>query len=200
MMQQIGLLFGSFNPIHIGHLAIANYTCEFSRLDEVWLVVTPHNPLKMEHHPADAAHRMEMCRLAIKSYPKFRICDIEYSLPSPSYTIDTLRTLQERYPQHRFKVIIGYDNWLQLPVWKDYKLLLKTYEWLVYPRRGDNPSPAKIEISAFPTAQFVPAPCLDISSSFIRQAFADGMQLNCFMPPAVFEYIIANKLYLDVPL
>jgi nicotinate-nucleotide adenylyltransferase len=191
--MKVGLLFGSFNPVHIGHLVIADYMSACCRLEEVWWVVTPQNPLKTRQGLADAAHRLEMSRLAVASCPRFRVCDIEFTLPAPAYTVDTLRVLQERYPQHEFCLIIGSDNWLQLPQWKGFEQLLETVELLVYPRFGyDVPETTQ----PIPTVHFLPAPRLEISSSFIRTAFARGLFLACFLPAPVYEYILKYRLYL----
>ncbi|MDR3133375.1 MAG: nicotinate-nucleotide adenylyltransferase [Prevotellaceae bacterium] len=190
--MKVGLLFGSFNPVHIGHSAIANYMYACYRLEEVWWVVTPQNPLKTAQTLAGASHRLAMARLAVAAFPPFRVCDIEFSLPAPTYTIDTLHALQERYPQHEFYLIIGSDNWLQLPKWKGFKQLLSEVELLVYPRLGyelpesaQNPS----------NIHFTDAPRLEISSSFIRSAFAKGLLLPCFLSPEVYQYIMQYQLY-----
>jgi nicotinate-nucleotide adenylyltransferase len=190
--MKVGLLFGSFNPVHIGHLAIANYMYACYRLEEVWWVVTPQNPLKTAQELADASHRLEMARLAVAPCPRFRVCDMEFTLPSPTYTIDTLHALQERYPQYEFYLIIGSDNWLQLPYWKGYKQLLTEVKLLVYPRFGcDVPE----IMQQFPNVYFTDAPRLEISSSFIRKAFAQGLDLHCFLPTSVYKYIISHHLY-----
>jgi nicotinate-nucleotide adenylyltransferase len=120
------------------------------------------------------------------------VCNIEFTLPAPTYTIDTLHALRERYPQHEFCMITGSDNWLQLPQWKGYKQLLEEVEWLVYPRFGyDVPEVAK----RLPSVHFTDAPRLEISSSFIREAFAKGQHLPCFLPAAVYDYIVTHRLY-----
>ncbi|MDR0694126.1 MAG: nicotinate-nucleotide adenylyltransferase [Prevotellaceae bacterium] len=194
--MKIGLLFGSFNPIHIGHLAIANYMSAYCQLEEVWLVVTPQNPLKTWHELAAALHRLEMARLAVARIPRFRVCDIEFNLPAPTYTIDTLRILRERYPQHRFYFITGSDNWLQLPKWKGFKQLLDKIEWLVYPRFGYDLPEIPPNTS---TVQFITAPRIEISSSFIREAFAKGLFLECFLPLQVYQYILRYHLYFPPP-
>ena len=191
--MRVGLLFGSFNPVHIGHLVIANYMSAYCRLEEVWWVVTPQNPLKTAQELADASHRLEMSRLAVASCPRFRVCDIEFTLPAPTYTIDTLHALRERYPQHEFCLLIGSDNWLQLPEWKGFKQLLQETELLVYPRFGYDVPEITQPIS---TVHFIQAPRLEISSSFIRSAFAEGLFLDCFLPAPVYEYIRKHHLYL----
>jgi nicotinate-nucleotide adenylyltransferase len=136
-----------------------------------------------------------MVRLAVAPYPAFRVCDVEFSLPSPAYTVDTLRTLRERYPLRDFRLIIGSDNWHQFPRWKGFKEILAKFTLLVYPRFG-----YEVALSAgdFPAVHFIPAPRLEISATFIREALAQGCRLDCFMPPPVVEYIKANKLY-DYP-
>ncbi|MDR0668087.1 MAG: nicotinate-nucleotide adenylyltransferase [Prevotellaceae bacterium] len=192
-MKQTGLFFGSFNPVHTGHLLIANYMRSFQALDEIWFVVTPQNPTKSPQALAAATHRLAMTQLAVKPYPAFHVCDIEFLLPSPTYTIHTLDALRECYPQRRFALLIGSDNWRQMPQWKDADRLCAEYRILVYPRFGfDLPErPAR-----YPLLRFTDAPRIEISSTFIRQAVADGKDVACFTPAAVCEYMRSHKLYL----
>src|SRR3546814_810184 len=134
--MKIGLFFGSFNPIHVGHMVIAGYMAGFTEIDRVWLVVSPHNPLKNKKDLIKAYDRLEMARLAAEDVVEIEVNDIEFGLPRPSYTIDTLTYLSERYPQHEFYLIIGSDNLNSLKKWKNYELLLRDYHFLVYPRPG----------------------------------------------------------------
>ena len=135
MGLKTGIYSGSFNPIHIGHLALANWLCEFEGLDEVWFVVTPHNPLKKKDDLLDDSLRLEMAQAAIDGCPKFRVCDIEFYLPKPSYSIDTLRTLSRNYPNRDFYFIMGADNWQLFPRWKEHEKILQDYKLLIYPRK-----------------------------------------------------------------
>ena len=140
MNKKIGLYFGSFNPIHIGHVIIANYLVEYSDLDEMWFVVSPQNPLKDKKTLLEEHLRYEMVQLVCEEYPKFRANSIEFSLPKPSYTIDTLTALQEKYPQHKFTLVLGEDNLYTLHKWKNYEILLSKYDILIYPRITENKS------------------------------------------------------------
>ena len=133
---RIGLFFGSFNPVHIGHLAIANYLVEFGNIDQLWFVVSPHNPHKKKENLLHDYDRLEMMQIAIRNEHRFRVCDVEFRLPKPSYTIDTLTHLSEKYPDHSFSIIMGSDNIVNFHRWKNYDQILKNYGILVYPRPG----------------------------------------------------------------
>lgn len=184
-----GIFSGSFNPIHIGHLALANWLCEYGGLDEVWFLVTPHNPLKERNELMDDELRLEMVREAIGAYPKFKVSDFEFSLPQPSYTIDTLQALQNTYPDHLFHFVIGADNWNQIDKWKDYQSLLKKYPILIYPRKG-----FEIHIPAYyPHIRAVEAPLIEISSTFIRQACKEGKDVRFFLPEKIRHYFSHSK-------
>lgn len=188
--MKIGLFFGSFNPIHNGHLIIANYICETTELDKVWLVVSPQNPLKQRDTLLKEYDRLHLINLALENSTNLRASNIEFSLPKPSYTIDTLVHLQEKYPQHSFTLIMGSDNLVTLHKWKNYELLLKNYDIIVYKRRGfdGNPFPeARITLLDFPY--------LDISATFIRESIAKGISMQFFLPDSVWEYIRSSNLY-----
>lgn len=179
-----GIFSGSFNPLHIGHLALANWLCEYGGLDQVWFLITPHNPLKERTGLMDDTLRLEMARKAIGAYPKFKVSDFEFSLPRPSYTIDTLKALEKAYPQHLFHFIMGADNWNQIDKWKNYTLLLKEYPILIYPRKG-----FEINIPAcYPHIKKVDAPLIEISSTFIREAYKEGKDVRFFLPEEIRSY------------
>ncbi|MDB5281336.1 MAG: nicotinate-nucleotide adenylyltransferase [Bacteroidota bacterium] len=182
--MKIGLFFGSFNPVHNGHLIIANYICETTDLDKVWMVVSPQNPLKLKETLLRDYDRQHLINLAIEENKNLKASNIEFKLPKPSYTIDTLTYLAEKYPQHQFVLIMGSDNLVTLHKWKNYELLLK-YEILVYKRRGfeENPYPKNKNI------QFLEFPYLDISATFIRDNIKNGVSMQYFLPEPVWKYI-----------
>jgi nicotinate-nucleotide adenylyltransferase len=184
-MKKTGLFPGSFNPVHIGHLALANWLCEYEELDEIWFLVTPQNPLKSHAQLMDNRLRYEMVTRATAGYPKFRVSDFEFSLPTPSYTVDTLREIQKAYPNHLFHFIIGADNWALINHWKDHDTILRNYPILIYPRRGYD-----IQIPpCHPSIRHVEAPLVEISSAFIRQACKDGKDMRFFLPESIRSYI-----------
>lgn len=192
-MQQTGLLFGSFNPIHIGHLALANYLIEFVPLDEVWFVVSPQNPFKEESELADADHRLKMVKLAISKEKRFKASNIEFSMPVPSYTISTLEKLKNQNPNHNFSLIIGSDNLLTFPRWHQWRKILTEFPIIIYPRPGYPVSQAEPDLKS--KVQVIKAPLLDISSTLIRDAFRQNKQLPYLLTHEVFEYIKEEKLY-----
>lgn len=186
-----GLFFGSFNPIHIGHLVIANYMATFSGLKEVWLVVSPQNPLKQKSGLANMYDRLEMAKLATENSPQIKVSDIEFKLSQPSYTIDTLTYLHERYPEKEFVLIMGADNLVSLKKWKNYEILLKNYHIYVYPRFG-----AEIkEWENHPSITFTDTPEMEISSTFIRKAIKDKKNAQFFTPDNVLEFIEQKNMY-----
>jgi nicotinate-nucleotide adenylyltransferase len=186
-----GLFFGSYNPIHIGHLVIANYMASFSGLKEVWLVVSPHNPLKQKSGLANMYDRLEMAKLATENAPQIKVSDIEFKLPQPSYTIDTLTYLQERYPEKEFVLIMGADNLVSLKKWKNYEILLKDYHIYVYPRPGADVS----EWKNHPSITFTDTPEMEISSTFIRKALKDNKNIQFFVPDNVLKFIEQKNMY-----
>lgn len=191
--MRVGLLFGSFNPIHVGHLILANYMANNTSLDTVWLVVSPQNPFKQNSSLLHEQDRLHMARLAIADNPDLGITDIEFRMPKPSYTIDTLTYLQERYPSYQFVLIMGEDNLATFPKWKNYDRILEYHEVIVYPRPGSASAPE--ELVHHPKIQIVSAPLLDISATFVRQSLKEHKSVRYLLPEPVIEYIHFKKLY-----
>jgi nicotinate-nucleotide adenylyltransferase len=186
-----GLLFGSFNPIHIGHLALANYFSEFTDLEQIWFVVTPHNPLKPKSTLLNDHKRLELVQIAIDDFPKFKASKIEFDLPQPNYTIHTLAHLKEKYPEHSFVLIMGEDNLEGLEKWKNYEVILDQYEIYVYPRPGASTQKHKDH----PHVKMVDAPLIEISSTFIRDSIKNKKDVRFFLPEKVWKYIDDYHLY-----
>ncbi len=180
---RVGIFSGSFNPVHIGHLALANYICEYEGLDELWFMVTPHNPLKEEKELMDDTFRLELVKLAIEGYPKFRASDFEFHLPRPSYTIHTLDVLKRTYPHCIFSLIIGADNWMLFPQWYESERILAENRIVIYPRPG-----YPIDEAFLPQGvSLTSSPVFEISSTFIRKALDEGKDMRYFLHPAVYE-------------
>ena len=192
--MRVGLLFGSFNPIHVGHLILANYMATNATVDTVWLVVSPQNPFKPSSTLLHEFDRLHMVRLAIADNPDLGVTDIEFRMPKPSYTIDTLTYLQGQYPSYQFSLIMGEDNLATFHKWKNYEQILQFYEVLVYPRAGNVPVPEALK--DHPKVELVPAPLLDISATFIRNLLKGEKSTRYLLPEPVAEYIKAKKLYL----
>lgn len=190
--RETGIFSGSFNPVHMGHLMLANYISAFTSVEEIWFVVSPQSPLKKADDLLDDDIRLEMVRLALQDYDQLIPSDVEFHMPRPSYTIDTLDALTQAYPDRRFSLIIGSDNWLVFDRWKEYERLIRDYRILIYPRLGVN---AVIPEQYRKTIQPVNAPVLEISSTFIRHSIRDGKNIRAFLPPAVYSYIKQNRLY-----
>lgn len=188
--MKIGLYFGSFNPIHIGHLIIADTLQDRTDLDQVWFVVSPQNPLKKRQSLIHEFDRLRMVELAIEDNYHFRASDVEFSMPKPSYTIDTLAYLTDQYPQHQFCLFLGSDNLTQLKRWKNYQTILDNYEIFVYPRPGDSKS------FEHPNIKLIDAPLLDISATFIRKSILAGKSVKYLLPEGVADYIRDKNLYL----
>ncbi len=193
--METGLYFGSFNPIHIGHLAIANYMVEYTDMEEVWFVVSPHNPLKDKSTLLENHHRLELVRLAIGTDMRFRASDIEFRLPKPSYTIDTLAYLGEQFPNKQFGLIMGSDNLNTLPRWKNYQEVLKNHHLYVYPRPGYPANPELLDEFKEMGIHMTEAPRMEISSEFIRRSIREKKNLNYFLPGNVFTYIREMHFY-----
>jgi nicotinate-nucleotide adenylyltransferase len=182
--MKTGIFCGSFNPIHIGHLALANYLCEYAGLDEVWFVISPQNPLKQQSDLLENNVRMELVKAAICEYPHFYASNFEFELPCPSYTIYMLDKLNEAYPQRTFYLIIGSDNWLIFDKWKESERIIAENQILIYLRSHYPIDNAK---SLPATVQVVDAPLLDVSSTFIREALAKGKDIRYFLHPEVWK-------------
>ena len=189
--MKIGLLFGSFNPVHVGHLIIANYMANYTNLDRVWLVVSPQNPLKKYGDLANTYDRLEMCKLATDNSTNLEVSDVELKLPQPSYTIDTLTHLKEKYPQHEFALIMGSDNLVSLPKWKNYKLILRDYQIYVYPRPGYE----NTDLATHPSVTITMTPLMELSATFIRQSLKDKKNVQYFVPDVVLDFIESKNLY-----
>jgi nicotinate-nucleotide adenylyltransferase len=189
--MKIGLLFGSFNPIHIGHLIIANYMANHTTLDKVWLVVSPQNPLKKYGDLINTYDRLEMAKLATDNSTHIEVSDVELKLPQPSYTIDTLAHLKEKYPQHEFALIMGSDNLVSLPKWKNYKLILRDYQIYVYPRPGYE----NTDLATHPSVTITMTPQMELSATFIRKSIAEKKNIQYFVPDAVLNFIESKNLY-----
>ena len=191
--KKIGLFFGSFNPIHVGHLIIANYMASQTDLTEVWLVVSPHNPLKARKSLAKDYDRLHLVNVAIEGNPLLRACDIEFKLPKPSYTIDTLTYLKEKHPRKSFVLIMGGDNLDTFPKWKNYEQLIAQHEIYVYNRPGyPNTS---IEPTLAEKVTYFEAPLMAISASYIRQCIQSGLPITYLVTRPVQTYIEASNMY-----
>lgn len=189
-METIGILGGSFNPVHIGHMMLASYLTQWGYVDKVWLTLSPRNPLKDPGELLPDTKRLSMLSIAAKGASDIEICDIELSMPKPSYTINTLDLLKERYPEYRFKLIIGSDNWRLFEQWRAPKRILEEYGVMVYLRPG-----YPVERRHVEGLEVVDAPLINVSSTFIRNAIAAGRNMNYFLPQGVYKYIQDNKLY-----
>jgi nicotinate-nucleotide adenylyltransferase len=191
--MKIGLYFGTFNPIHIGHMVIANHLAEYSGLDQIWMVVTPHNPLKAKNTLLDDYKRLEMVFLATENYTKIKPTDIEFKLPQPNYTVNTLAHLQDKYPSHEFSLIMGEDNLKSLHKWKNYDVILQNHEVYVYPRTSNTEIGA--QFINHPKIHSISAPVMEISSTFIRKSIKNGKNIRPLLPPEVWQYVDHNNLY-----
>jgi len=191
--MKIGLFFGTFNPIHVGHMIIGNYMAEYSDLDEVWFVVTPHNPLKKKDTLLADLHRYRMVEEATEEFPKLKPSNIEFGLPQPNYTVNTLAYLQEKYPGETFCLIMGEDNLQSFHKWKNYEVLLENYNIYVYPRIFKERK-AKFE-KYQGKYTFVDSPIIEISSTFIRNAVKEKKDIRPMLPEKVWKYIDQMNFY-----
>lgn len=190
--MNIAVFSGSFNPIHAGHLILANYVSQFTGIHEVWFLVSPCNPFKTDENLLDEKIRFEMVQLALQDYPLFKASDFEFHLPKPSYTINTLDALKKSYPEHDFTLIIGSDNWTEFDKWRNYDKILDNYSIKIYPRLGYRisiPPKYKSRVEA------LDAPIVEISSTFIRESISEGKEMKAFLPEAVYQYINSKELY-----
>jgi nicotinate-nucleotide adenylyltransferase len=189
--MKTGLFFGSFNPIHIGHLAIANYIVEFTDIKQLWFVVSPQNPLKQKKGLLADYHRISLVREAIGDDKRFSACDIEFKLPQPSYTIDTLTYLKEKYSEKKFAIVMGSDGLLTFHKWKNHKELIKLYPRYIYPRPGVDIS----KINDKENCIFIDAPLFEISSTLIRNGIREGKDMHHFLNERVYKYIRDMHFY-----
>lgn len=190
--KRIGVYSGSFNPIHLGHQRLAEYLVDNQYVDEVWFVVSPCNPLKKQSDLLDEYLRLDMLMLAIQNNPHFKASDVEFTMPVPSYSIDTLHELKSQFPDYQFELIIGSDNALVFDQWKNHLQLLNEFPVLVYPRRGFD----FIEVAdKYPQMQLLNTPFYDISSSLIRDFIAQKKDASLWLHPSVYEFIVENNLY-----
>ena len=192
-MLKTGLFFGSFNPVHIGHLIIANHIVEHTDIDEVWLVVTPHNPHKKKATLLSDFQRLSMVRLAVENYPKIKASNIEFDLPQPNYTINTLTVLQEKYPDKQFVLLMGEDNLASLPKWKNFEAILDYYQIYVYPRLHEKIIPDFLK--THPSVIQIKAPIIELSATQIRKDIKNKKNTRPMLPPEVFKYLDEMNFY-----
>jgi nicotinate-nucleotide adenylyltransferase len=190
--MKIGLLFGSFNPIHTGHLLIANYMVEYTKLDKIWFVVSPQNPFKVNDELLDENLRLKMIEMAISDDDRFEACNIEFGMPKPNYTYLTLTTLTQKYPEHEFTPIIGGDNLQSFHLWKNYESILENYQLFVYRRAGFHENPL---LANHKKISLYEVPLLNISSTYIRETLQAGKSIRYLVPKVVKEFIDQNNLY-----
>jgi len=193
-MKKTGLFFGSFNPVHVGHMIIANYLLQHSDLSEVWMVVSPHNPLKKKASLAKDHDRIHLVNLAIGDNTQIKGSDIEFKLPQPSYTVDTLAFIREKYPQKEFVLLMGGDNIGTLHKWKNYEFLLREYKIYVYNRPGYELGP----LEHHENVRVFHAPLLDISASYIRKQVKEDKSIQYLVPDKVYEYLEQVPIYKDL--
>ncbi|WEK69244.1 MAG: nicotinate (nicotinamide) nucleotide adenylyltransferase [Candidatus Chryseobacterium colombiense] len=193
-MKKVGLFFGSFNPIHIGHLILANYILENSDMNEVWFVVSPQNPFKDKKTLLNDHNRLDMVELALKNYPNIKASNVEFSLPKPSYTIDTLAYLNEKYPNYSFSLMMGEDNLKSLHKWKNSDYLIKNYHIIVYPRVFEGEAKST-EYQKHENISLIKAPIIELSATEIRRMIKENKNVRPMLPPEVFEYLDGSSFY-----
>jgi len=190
---KIGLYFGTFNPIHVGHMIIANHMAEHSDLEQIWMVVTPHNPLKQKSTLLDDAKRLQLVQLATEDFPKIKASDIEFKLPQPNYTVNTLAHLYDKFPQHEFSLIMGEDNLKSLHKWKNYEVILQNHDVYIYPRISSEAE--NLQFKDHPKIHLIDAPIVEISSTFIRDSIKNQKNIRPLLSEKVWEYIDHNNFY-----
>jgi nicotinate-nucleotide adenylyltransferase len=188
--MQIGLYFGSFNPVHIGHLIIASYARHTTNLQQVWLIVSPHNPLKPSKTLLNEYHRLHLIRIAIENDPSLKVSDVEFKLSKPSFTVHTLAHLTEKYPQHEFSIVMGSDSFMNLPQWKNHQYIIKNHPIIVFKRPG-----FEIENDLGARLTMIDAPLLEISSTRIREMIRQSIPIRYLVPEEVAKEIEANRYY-----
>lgn len=191
--MKVGLYFGTFNPIHVGHLTIANHLAEYSDLDKIWFVVTPHSPFKKKSSLLDNRQRYEMVYRATEDYTKLEPSDIEFNLPQPNYTINTLTYLKEKYPDYEFSLIMGEDNLKGFHKWKNYQLILDHHDIYVYPRISEGT--VDTQFSTHSKIKKIDAPIMELSSTFIRKSIKEGKNVRPMLPEHVWEYLDEMNFY-----
>ena len=189
--MKIGLFFGSFNPVHVGHLIIANFMATQTDLEKVWLVVSPQNPLKLKSTLAKDRDRLNMVQAAVEDNPNLKVSDIEFKLPKPSFTVETLAYLAEKYPQHEFSLIMGGDNLATLHKWKNYETILRGYDLYIYKR----PNYDLGNLATHPRVRLFDAPLMEISATYIRKCLSEGKSVQYLVPEAVEKYLVESKVY-----
>lgn len=193
-MKKVGLYFGSFNPVHLGHVAIASYFAEAALFDEIWMVVSPHNPLKNEADLAPFEHRLEMVKLALEGTSGIKVCDVEQHLPTPSFTSQTMRHLMDEFPNFSFAIIIGEDSLVHFSKWKDDDFLMNHFDFYIFPRNISEEN-RMIVRSKYPNVHWMNAPLYDISSTAIRMAISRNESVDGLVTNAVANYISEHNLY-----
>ena len=200
-MKKVGLFFGSFNPIHVGHLILANHLADTTELDEVWFVVSPHNPHKNKANLLEDHHRLSMVRIAVEDNPKLKASDVEFSLPKPSYTVFTLQVLKEKYPDYNFSLIMGEDNLRTLHKWKNYEYIIENHEVYVYPRvltmqELKAEKPVENDFADLPNIRLLEnVPLMKISSSFVRNAIKQNHNIEYLLTEKVYRYLDEMNFY-----
>lgn len=191
--MKIGLYFGTFNPIHVGHLAIANHMAEYSDLDKIWMVITPHNPFKKKRSLLANHHRHRMVDIALEPYDKIEPSKIEFDLPQPNYTVNTLAVLEEKYPDYEFCLIMGEDNLKSLHKWKNYEVILERHDIYVYPRISEGA--VESQFKDHPKIHKVAAPIMELSSTAIRKGIAAGKNIRPLLPEGVWKEVDEMRFY-----
>lgn len=193
--MKVGIMGGSFNPIHVGHAIIANYMMQNTEIDQLWLMVSPENPFKTGMKMASGMHRLRMTEMVSHHIEGVMTSAFEFSLPRPSYTIDTLNALQEKFPEHEFYLIIGADNWISFDRWRSPQEIVDKYHIIIYPRQGYE---VVIPEELNDKVKLVDAPLVEVSSSYIRAQLAQLKNMCFYLPEEVNEYVVRNKLYMDL--